>query len=214
MSLINPHVSIVSPFPFDEMPVVSVWIEAARDSIGNDLIPKSVREFMQMQATRWQNLDELITTGIWNRRELCGYFESVALFGDVGQVKFGIQAEVPGAALAFFVFRSDAWPQGIMRTALNLCLHEHFDKQLGLIYFRVLAHLSWHKRLLEYAGGRSLGLTSPTMQGRREVATELYGISEPEWRKVNEKFLAELAARDAVLPDPGEVQDETVYVEV
>jgi len=182
----NPYITISSPFPRVELPMLFAWRERIKDSVVDDSMPQDLDSFMKS----CQYNENYSSWAVYHDGEIGGYIEARA---PQEYASGWLIPELKCPAQMSAIFKADIWRGRYTRTAVNLALRELFDDSgADLVFFPVLAHNEPLKRLYFQIWAKSIELIIPRKQNDAEVAAELYALSVTEWENRNSEFLFEV----------------------
>jgi hypothetical protein len=186
----NPHLSISSPFPREELPALFCWMDRIRDTAVGDEVPRDLNEFVEVYSRRMEFTDTH-TWAVFKDGALGGHLESLPIGKMNPYDEFVIEEALQYIAQAAVVFKRDLW--GLKNTvpALNLGLKSIFDTGTETVFFPSFADNRALIELFKAVGCSSLGRTLPRMRKGVPVPIELWAITATEWETRNGEFLRE-----------------------
>lgn len=163
-------VRVESPFPFAALPRVWGWIQKFRHKVADDFSPKTLDEFVSLEASRWERQK---TWAIYGDGELGGLviFERVS----------------PWRGEAHVLLKPDFQGKGVAMKACRQAVSEMFAHGVGKLSFSVLEKNLAVGSLICNLGGRREGcLRSETVQGGHPTDVWVYGLTKADFEGKHE----------------------------
>lgn len=190
-------ISLASPFPVDDFPVLHTWIKRAREArmpVFDDDAPTEMRAFVDWQAERTAE-PEMITWAVQRDGELAGYIEATT--DELNPDPLKALKEIWRMAFVVCCFKREMWKPSLRMRALNLVLGELFDDGIGVALFPVFDHAQWLASDLREIGGHLMGQTEPRMIHGVETPVEMWAITAQDWRASKSQIVGGIEGRRA-----------------
>jgi RimJ/RimL family protein N-acetyltransferase len=156
------QIELITPFPFESLPRVWRWIERFRGSVADDFAPKTLSEYVEHMASRWQ---EEKTWAIYGDGELGGLIEFQ---------RFNLWL-----GTAHVLLKPDFHGKGIAVQACRQAVGEMFAQGIGKLEFHVLSGNVAIGSLLSNLGAKREGLQEGhTLSGGEPRDVWVYGLTK------------------------------------
>jgi len=159
------EVSVRSPFPFEALPRVWMWIQKFRHKVADDFSPKTLEEFVSLEASKW---DRQKTWAIYGDGELGG----LVVF----------ERESPWVGSAHLVLKPDFQGKGLAVKALRQTFGAMFAEGVGRLVFYVFSgNLAVGSLIVNLGGQREGCLRGHSLQDGKPADVWVYGLMKAEF---------------------------------
>ena len=167
------EISVTNPFPFEAMPRVYRWIEGFKNKVNDDFGPKTLGEFMETMAAKWE------THASW----------AVSVDGELGGL-ITFERLSPWVGTAHFVFKPDFQGRGVASKACRIAIAEMFEMGIGKLSFYPLGgNLAIGSLLCNLGAKREGTLTGQTLVDGKPTDILIYGLLKENFNGILNTFV-------------------------